>query len=105
MIDKKRKRQLDFDLILIGVVTFLVLGLVLVAFGKEFNGFVYDTSRPVLSRVAVAAICGQFALSGLGITIVCIIRKERFTKFGLNTHKLLPALLLSLACCDKGQTQ
>ena len=99
MIDKKRKRQLDFDLILIGVVTFLVLGLVLVAFGKEFNGFVYDTSRPVFPRVAVAAICGQFALSGLGITIVCIIRKERFTMFGLNTHKLLPALLLSLACC------
>lgn len=51
MIDKKRKRQLDFDLILIGVVTFLVLGLVLVVFGKEFNDFVYDTSRPVLPRV------------------------------------------------------
>ncbi len=37
MIDKKRKRQLDFDLILIGVVAFLVLGLVLVVFGKEFK--------------------------------------------------------------------
>ena len=87
MIDKKRKRQLDFDLILIGVVTFLVLGLVLVAFGKEFNGFVYDTSRPVFPRVAVAAICGQFALSGLGITIVCIIRKERFTKYRIHVKR------------------
>ena len=99
MIDKERKRQLSFDLILIGFVTFLVLGLVLVVFGKEFNGFVYDTSRSVFLRVAVAAVCGQFALSGLGITLVCIIRKEKFTKFGLNMHNLLPALLLSLACC------
>ena len=95
----KRKRQLDIDLILIGAIAFLALFLILVLFGKQFNGFVYDTEIPVLPRVAVAAICGQYALAGLGITTVCILRKESFAKFGLNTKNLLPALLLSLACC------
>ena len=97
--DDARKKQLDLDLILIVVITGLVLFFVLILFGKQFNGFIYDTNRPVLSRVAVAAICGQYALAGLGITVVCIFRKEKFTKFGLNTKNLLPALLLSLACC------
>ena len=97
--DEQRKKQLEFDLTLIVLVTVAVLVLVLGVFGKQFNGFVYDTDRPVLARVAVAAVCGQYALAGLGITIVCIIRKERFTKFGLNTRNLIPALLLSLACC------
>ncbi len=94
-----RKKQLNMDLLLIGGITALVLVFVLIVFGRQFNGFIYDTGRPVLPRVAVAAICGQYALAGLGITVVCLIRKERFTDFGLNTKNLLPALLLSLACC------
>ena len=98
-IEKTRKKQLDHDLIAIGAITFIVLSLVLVIFGKQFNGFVYDTTSPVLPRVAVAALCGQFALAGLGITAVCIFRKEKFTEFGLTKKNLLPALLLSLACC------
>ena len=97
--DKNRKRQLDIDLILIVVISFLALFFIIGVFGKQFNGFIYNTDKPVLPRVAVAAICGQFALAGLGITTVCILRKESFIKFGLNTKNLLPALLLSLACC------
>lgn len=97
--EAKRKKQLDIDLTIIGVVTFIVMTLVLVIFGKEFNSFVYDKSVSVLPRVALAAICGQFGLAGLGITIVCLIRKEKFTRFGLNTKNLVPALLLSLGCC------
>ena len=98
-IDKVRKKQLDHDLIAIGIITFIALTLIMVVFGKQFNGFIYYKTSPVLPRVAVAAICGQFALAGLGITAVCLFRKEKFTKFGLNTKNLLPALLLSLACC------
>lgn len=97
--DRLRKKQLDHDLIMIGVITFIALTLVMAVFGKQFNGFIYDSSRPVLPRVAVAAVCGQFALAGVGITAVCIFRKERFTRFGLNTKNILPALLLSLGCC------
>lgn len=95
----ERKKQLEHDLISIGVITFAVLALVIGVFGNQFNGFIYDTTKPVLPRVAVAAICGQFALAGLGMTVVCIFRKEKFTKFGLTKKNLVPALLLSLACC------
>ena len=58
-----------------------------------------DRSIPVVLRVLVIGLCGQFAVAGLGISIVCLIRKQRFREFGLNTKKLIPALLLSLLCC------
>ncbi len=92
--DKARKRQLIADLIIIGLVSFVVL-----LFAGKINAYSYDPSIPLMKRLCVTALCGQFAIAGLGITIVCIIRREKFTKFGLNTKNLLPALLLSLACC------
>ena len=98
-IDNTRKKQIDHDLIAIGIITFIALTLIMVVFGKQFGGFVYDKTSPVLPRVAIAAVCGQFALAGLGITAVCIYRKEKFTGFGLTKKNLAPALLLSLACC------
>ena len=95
----ERKKQLDHDLIAIGVITFIALTLIMVVFGKQFNGAIYDKTSPVLPRVALAAVCGQFALAGLGITAVCLYRKEKFTGFGLTKKNLAPALFLSLACC------
>ena len=92
--DKARKKQLIADLIIIGLVSFVVL-----LFAGKINAYSYDLSIPLMKRLCVTALCGQFAIAGLGITIVCIIRREKFTKFGLNTKNLLPALLLSLACC------
>lgn len=89
-LSQDRKRQLDHDLMAIGIITFLVLVLVVGVLGKQFNCFVYDTNRSVLPRVSVAAICGQYALAGLGITSVCVFRKEKFTKFGLNAKKWFP---------------
>lgn len=92
--DRARKKQLIADLIIIGLVSFVVL-----LFAGKINAYSYDPSIPLMKRLFVTALCGQFAIAGLGITIVCIIRREKFTKFGLNTKNLLPALLLSLACC------
>lgn len=99
VLTAERKKQLDIDITVIGIVTFIVMSLVIAVFGKQFNGFVYNTEVSVLPRVALAAVCGQFALAGLGVTIVCLIRKESFTRFGLNTKNLVPALALSLGCC------
>ena len=92
--DRARKKQLIADLIIIGLVSFAVL-----LFANRINAYSYDPSIPLMKRLCVTALCGQFAIAGLGITIVCIIRREKFTKFGLNTKNLLPALLLSLLCC------
>lgn len=95
---KERKKQLTADLIIIGIATFLVTGLVVGVFGGAINSLIKDNSVPIVLRVIPVALC-QYGLAGLGITIVCILRKESFTRFGLNTKHLLPALLLSLACC------
>lgn len=94
---KKRKKQLFVDLLIILIVTFSVLG-ILIIFGNQTNEFVFDSSINIVLRVAVIGL-GQFGIAGLGISIVCLFRKEPFSKFGLNTKNIFPAIALSLACC------
>jgi hypothetical protein len=40
----------------------------------------------------------QYGIAGFGITIVCMIRRERFTSFGLKLHGPIKAIVLSLLC-------
>ncbi|MGM9590740.1 MAG: hypothetical protein ACI3V0_11315 [Faecousia sp.] len=93
-----RKRRIA-DLWIIGIVSFLALGGVVFAMQNGMNDFAGDHGIPIVLRALVIGLCGQFAVSGLGISIVCLIRKQRFRDFGLNTKNLVPALLLSLLCC------
>ena len=96
----QRKKQLSIDLWIIVAVSFLTLFLVIGVWGNaNLNAFGRNSSINIVLRVFVIGFCAQFALAGLGISIVCLIRKEKFSSFGLNTKKLIPALLLSLACC------
>ena len=95
---KERKKQLTIDLCINTVVSLAVLG-VLGFLGNSMYGLAYDSSINIVIRVAIIGFCAQFGISGLGITIVCLIRKEKFTQFGLTTKNLLSALLLSLGCC------
>lgn len=67
--------------------------------GKGMTEFADNQSINIVIRVLVIGICGEFGIACLGITIVCLIRKESFGKFGLNRNKLMPALGLSLLCC------
>ena len=99
MCSKKRKNQLSVDLIIIGITMVIALVAVLGIWGNGLNKFAYDGTKNIVLRVAVIGICGQFGLAGLGITIVCLIRKERFTQFGLRIKNIVPSVLLSLACC------
>ena len=96
---KERKKQLTVDLWIILITTMAVLGIVLMGFGNQINQLAADSSVNILLRVLIIGLCGQFGIAGLGITIVCLIRKESFLKFGLNTKNLFPALGLSLLCC------
>ena len=96
---KERKKQLTVDLWIIIIATMAVLGIVLMGFGNQINQLATDSSVNILLRVLIIGLCGQFGIAGLGITIVCLIRKESFLKFGLNTKNLFPALGLSLLCC------
>lgn len=40
----------------------------------------------------------QFGIAGLGITIVCILRKEQFRQFGLNKKKIFETLIGTAIC-------
>lgn len=95
---KERKKQLSQDLWIIGIVTFVVL-IICILLNDKINDFARDTSVNIVLRVLVTGVLAQFGLAGLGITIVCILRKESLCSFGLNRKNLIPALLLSLACC------
>lgn len=94
----KRKKQLLADLGIIASVSVLVLIIVGIV-NNRMNRFEYDSSINIVIRVAVIGILAQFGLAGLGLTIVCLIRKESFTRFGLTAKNLLPALLFSVLCC------
>ena len=98
-INAEERKKLIADLWIIGIVTFLALGVIVFAMQNGMNDFAGGRSIPIVLRVLVIGLCGQFAISGLGISIVCLIRKQRFREFGLNTKNLIPALLLSLLCC------
>ena len=98
-LSETEKKKLNIDLWIIGIVTCLALGIVVFAMQNGMNDFARDRSVPIVLRVLVIGVCGQFAVAGLGISIVCLIRKQRFRDFGLNTRNLIPALLLSLVCC------
>ncbi len=97
-LTKNRKKQLSQDLWIICIVSFAVLAICMLV-NDKMKSFVFDPSINIVLRVLVVGVGGQFGLAGLGITIVCILRKEKFQSFGLNTKNLIPALLLSLACC------
>ena len=72
-----RKKQLIMNLWIIAIISFVILG-TYVVFANRLNGFVYDSSINIVLRVAIIGICAQFGISGLGITIVCLIRKRNF---------------------------
>lgn len=98
-INAEERKKLIADLWIIGIVSFLALGIVVFAMQNGLNDFAGDRGIPIVLRVLAIGLCGQFAVSGLGISIVCLLRKQRFREFGLNTRNLFPALLLSLLCC------
>lgn len=97
-LTKERNKQLSNDLIIIMAISFIVLAIYSIL-GSNINSFIYDKSINVVLRVLVIGVCFQFGLAGLGITIVCIMRREKFTSFGLQMKNLIPALVLSLVCC------
>ncbi len=59
--------------------------------------FVRNSSIPVLPRLLVNA-AAQFGIAGAGITIVCLLRKERLTQFGLKRKNALRAILGTTLC-------
>lgn len=75
------RKKLITDLWIIGLTTLISFGIVMLAMQKGLNDFAYDINFPIVIRVLVIGL-SQFAVSGLGITIVCLIRRQSFRELG-----------------------
>ena len=75
------RKKIIIDLWIIGLTTLISLGIVMLAMQKGLNDFEYDINFPIVIRVLVIGL-SQFAVSGLGITIVCLIRRQSFRELG-----------------------
>lgn len=75
------RKKIITDLWIIGLTTLISLGIVMLAMQKGLNDFAYDINFPIVIRVLVIGL-SQFAVSGLGITIVCLIRRQSFRELG-----------------------
>lgn len=75
--------------------------LLAVLFRMNISRYYSDLTARLVFGSLLAAVGGifQFGIAGLGITIVAIVRKERFSDHGLTLKHLLPAIALSALCC------
>ncbi|MBB6446723.1 hypothetical protein [Bacillus benzoevorans] len=82
------------DLYIIVGITLVTLTLFMV-FNSQIMAFAKAPDESILLRTLFMAMF-QFGLTGLGITVVALYRKESFLKFGLKKDHLIKAVLLSI---------
>ncbi len=92
----EEQKRLDADLWIIAITTMVAFGIYAVI-GSSLMAFCRDSSISVWPRLLAAAAM-EFAIAGLGITIVCLLRKESFTSFGLRRQNLLKAIGGTILC-------
>ena len=92
----EEQKKLDIDLWIIALVTIAVY-VIYAMVGSRLMAFCKDSSVSVWPRL-LAAVSMQFGIAGLGITIVCILRKKPFTSFGLRRENAIKAILGTLLC-------
>ena len=90
------QKRLDADLWIIALVTMMVY-IVYGMIGKPMMNFCKDSSVSVWPRLLVSAGM-EFGMAGLGITLVCILRRIPFADFGLKKENALKAVAGTVIC-------
>ena len=90
------QKRLETDIWIIALVTLGVF-LCYAAMGNQLRDFVTDSSISVIPRLLLNAAI-QYGVAGLGITIVCILRKEKFTHYGLIRKNAFKAIIGTVIC-------
>lgn len=90
------EKRLNTDLWIILLVTLGVFFCYAVM-ENQIMDFVKNDSISIIPRLLLNAVV-QFGVTGLGITIVCILRKEKFTHFGLTRKNIFKAILGTIIC-------
>ena len=90
------QKRLDVDIWIIALVTMGVFVAYAIT-GNQLMSFVKNSEVSVIPRLFLNAAV-QFGVAGLGISLVCIWRKERFSQFGLKTKNICKAIIGTIAC-------
>lgn len=90
------QKRLETDLWIIAFVT-LVVFLCYAVMGNQLMNFVANSDISIVPRLLLNAGI-QFGIAGLGISIVCILRKERFAHFGLTGKNLFKSIIGTVIC-------
>lgn len=90
------QKKLDANLWVIAITT--ILAYIIYAFvASSLMAFCKDSTVSVWPRLLVATAM-EYGIAGLGITIVCIIRKESFISFGLVRKNALKSIGGAILC-------
>ncbi len=89
----KKQKNAEIDLYIIMFATIIVLG-TFIGYQNQLIFLAKNKNMPILLRTLVMAFI-QFGVAGLGITIVCVLRKESFFSYGLRKKGLLQSILFS----------
>ena len=90
------QKKLDAD---IGIIAGITLGVFLLycLSGRQLRSFVLGGGASLPLRLLASAGM-QFGLAGLGITVVCILRREPFSSFGLQKAHTIRAIAGTALC-------
>ena len=90
------QKKVNIDLWIIITATVIAFGLYVV-FQNQFISIVTNNDIHILLRVLLAATM-QFGIAGLGISIVCLMRKESFFSYGLQSSRIILSICLCILC-------
>ena len=90
------QKRLDANLWIIALATMAVY-FAYGAIGKQLMAFCKDSSISVWPRL-LASAGFEFGIAGLGITLVCFIRKIPFVNFGLKKENAAKAIVGTVLC-------
>ncbi len=85
------QKKLETNLWIIAIVSMLAYG-AYAAIGKNLTAFFKDSSISVWPRLLTSAAM-EYGVAGLGITLVCLIRKESFASYGLKKENAFKAVI------------
>lgn len=90
------QKKLDTDIWIIALITMGAF-LLYMMFENQMIEYIKNSDNSIILRLLINAGI-QFCIAGLGITVVCIFRKERFSEFGLVKKNTVKAILYSIMC-------
>jgi len=93
------KKAKIVDLLVIMLISGVALAGYIICTQVVFPGFENNESINIFWRILLVGFLAQFGLAGMGISVVCLYRKDSFFNHGLQKKNLFISIVFSLLCC------